>query len=351
MEHILHKTLIIRFSSVGDIVLSSLLVRTLRRRFPECQIDFLVKAEFAELVGHSPFLTRVIEFPTGGTLRDLLQLRHTLRSEGYDLIVDIHDSIRSRVLSAGARHVVRFRKRKIARFLLVAFKRDLYRFFGGAPSVARRYLETVGIYGVTDDGGGLDQFLPPAAAEKPTAILRTAGISPQMSVIGLCPSARHATKIWPSERFADVALTLLREERAAVLLFGSDEDRVRGAEIEERIRAAIPDARMVNLTGQLTLSETAAAMDRCSLIITNDSGLMHLAAARKRKILAVFGSTVKQFGFFPFGTLSEVVEHPDLPCRPCSHIGLPACPKSHFKCMRDISVEHVVATARRLLAA
>jgi lipopolysaccharide heptosyltransferase II len=351
MEHIPHKTLIIRFSSVGDIVLSSLLVRTLRRRFPDCQIDFLVKAEYADLVRHSPFLTRVIEFPARGTIRNLLQFRRTLHAEGYDLIVDIHDSIRSRVLSAGSQRVVRVRKRKIARTLLVTFKWDIYRFFGGAPSVAHRYLETVQPYGIVDDGCGLDQFLPSDAAEKPDDVVRNAAIPQHMLVVGLCPSARHVTKIWPCERYADLATSLIREEGAAVLLLGSAEDLERGVQIAARIRSSAPEAIVVNLTGQLTLCETAAAMDRCSLIITNDSGLMHIAAARKRKVLAIFGSTVGQFGFFPFGTVSEVVEHPDLPCRPCSHIGLPACPRGHFKCMQELSVERVLASARRLLAA
>jgi len=351
MEHILHKTLIIRFSSVGDVVLSSLLVRTLRRRFPDSQIDFLVKAEYAELVRHSPYVSRVIEFPRGGTLRDLLHLRRTLHAVGYDLIVDIHDSLRSRLICFGGGTHVRIRKRKIARSILVAFKRDVYRFFGGAPSVAHRYLETVLVYGVVDDGKGLDVFLPVGASTKTDVLFRNAGITRRKLVIGLCPSARHATKIWPAERYADLAINLVRQRRAAILLLGAREDLERCAQIEEGIRSALPESQVLNLAGVLTLSETAAGMDRCSLVISNDSGLMHLAVARKRKVLAIFGSTVKQFGFFPFGTLSEVAEHPGLPCRPCSHIGLPECPKGHFKCMQEIGVGDILASAQRFLAA
>lgn len=351
MEHILHRTLIIRFSSVGDVVLSSLLVRTLRRRFPGCQIDYLVKAEYAELVQHSPFLSRVIEFPTGGTVRDLLRLRRTIRAEGYDLIIDIHDSLRSRLLSAGAQKVVRIHKRRIARSVLIAFKLDIYRFFGGAPSVAYRYLEPVQQYGIVDDGQGLDLFLPTEASAKPDDLLRNAGISQPKLVIGLCPSARHATKIWPAERYAELATRLVRDTGAAILLLGADEDRVRCANIEEQIRSNVSDARLLNLAGLLSLLETAAAIDRCIAVVSNDSGLMHIAAARKRKVLAIFGSTVKQLGFFPFGTVSEVSEHPDMPCRPCSHIGLAACPKGHFKCMQELGVEQVLASVQGLLAA
>ena len=157
----LNKTLIIRFSSVGDIVLSSLLVRTLRHRFPQIHIDFLLKSEYADLVRYNPHVNRVIEFPSGGSIGDLIRLRRAIRSERYDLVVDIHDSIRSRLLSLGARKVVRVDKRKLARWLLVNFKRDVYSSFGGAPGVAERYLETVQPYGVQDDGGGLELHVPP----------------------------------------------------------------------------------------------------------------------------------------------------------------------------------------------
>ena len=105
----------------------------------------------------------------------------------------------------------------------------------------------------------------------------------------------------------------------------------------------------MNLAGKLNLCETAAMMDKCSVVVTNDSGLMHIAAARKRNVVAIFGPTVKEFGFFPIGTRSVVVENTELDCRPCTHIGLPSCPKGHFKCMNEISTEQVVTSANALL--
>ena len=166
MQGVLHKTLIIRLSSVGDVVLSSPLVRALHGRYPDCQIDFLVKAEYADLVRFNPHVAHVIQFPGGGTLRDLVRLRRTVISSRYDLIIDIHDSIRSRYLSAGAVKVTRVNKRKFARTLLVNFKLDVYDRWGGAPDVAARYLETVTPWGIQDDGGGPEIFSPPMSPRR-----------------------------------------------------------------------------------------------------------------------------------------------------------------------------------------
>jgi heptosyltransferase-2 len=343
------KTLIIRLSSAGDIVLSSLLVRAMHARFPACQIDFCVKEEFAELVRFNPNISHVIAFPTSGTLSDLRQLRRTLACSGYDLLIDIHDSLRSRYLCFGAANVVRINKRKLLRFLLIRLNVNWYDRFTGAPSVALRYLEPVQHYGVEDDGKGLELFLPPNAGERVAALLHSERIGPTESFIGICPSAKHENKMWLKERFAEVAASLASQDGSPIVLFGSEAERPRCREIELQIHAVRGNLRALNLAGRLSFVETAALMDKCSIIITNDSGLMHIAAARKRKIVAVFGPTVRELGFFPFGTESIVVENNNLTCRPCTHIGLPACPKGHFKCMNEITAREVFAAAETLL--
>jgi heptosyltransferase-2 len=322
----------------------------MRRRFPDSRIDFLVKAEFADLVRFNPHLSQVIEFPVNGTFADLRDFRRRLSATRYDLIVDIHDSLRSRFLCLGARRVVRIHKRKIARFLLVQCKWNLYGWFGGAPPVAERYVEAVAEFGVTDDGAGLELFLPPATEEKIHETLASADIVPGAPLLALCPSAKHKNKIWLPDRFAEAAVTCAREFDAGIILFGSGQDEEeRAAEIERQIHARAPDTKLLNVTGAVSLLETAALMDRCALVITNDSGLMHIAAARKKKIVAIFGPTVREFGFFPFGTQHLVVEHDSLPCRPCTSIGLPVCPKGHFRCMKDVPATRVIAAARQLL--
>jgi lipopolysaccharide heptosyltransferase II len=346
----LNKTLIIRFSSVGDIVLSSLLVRTFRKRFPECQLDFLVKEEYADVVRHNPHITNVITFPALGSFDDVRRLRSTIKQTDYDLVIDIHDSLRSRYVCLGARNVVRINKRKFARFLLVQFQHDVYSAFGDAPSVALRYLEPVINLGVADDGEGLEMFVSADTTAKVHELVRRSGFTSEQKFIGMCPSAKHNTKMWLKERFAEVASELSKKHNLPIMLFGAGDDEVqRSLEIESSVQRLNPEARTLNLAEKISLSETAAMMDYCSIVITNDSGLMHVAAARKRNVVAIFGPTVKQLGFFPFGTHSIVVENVELDCRPCTHIGSSSCPKGHFKCMNDISASQVVAAANTLL--
>lgn len=344
-----NRTLIIRLSSVGDVVLSSLLVRTFHTRFPEARLDFLVKEEFAGLVSHNPHLHEVLTFPRNGTFSDLRRLRHEIRSRKYDLIIDIHDSLRSRFLCAGATAVRRVKKRKLARFFLVNFKINLYDRMGGAPSVALRYLEPVRRFGIEDDGLGLDLFFPSASEEYVRELLNESGFDGETTFIGICPAAKHKNKMWPKERYAVAAAELVEKRGLPVMLFGVESERALCEEIARGVTALNPDTRLINLAGKLSLPDTAAAMDFCAVVLTNDSGLMHVAAARKRPVVALFGPTVRELGFFPFGTKSSVVEHPALACRPCTHIGLPECPKGHFKCMNEIAAPQVVRAAENLL--
>ena len=345
-QNAIHKTLIIRFSSVGDVLLSSLLCRVLRNRFPESTIDFVVKSEYADLVRHNPHLNHVVEFPPGAGQGELLRLRRTILASRYDLIIDIHDSLRSRILCLGNNNVVRINKRKLARFLLVRTKQNFYSSLDGSTSIALRYLETVASYGVQDDGQGLEVHVPEDARKRVEELLPDSKASP---FIGLCPSARHATKIWLQGRFAETAVELARRASCNIILFGSGDEIDRCSAIEELIRKQESSVSVSNMAGKISLLETAAAMDFCRVVISNDSGLMHLAAARKRPVVAIFGSTVRELGFFPFGTRNTVVENMNVECRPCSHIGRAACPKGHFRCMQDIQSTQVIEAASSYL--
>jgi heptosyltransferase-2 len=246
--------------------------------------------------------------------------------------------------------VVRVQKRKIARFLLVRTKWNLYRFFGGSPGVAERYLEAVRLLHVKDDGKGLDVFFPSSARTEAQKVLTKEGMGEGDVFIGIAPSARHFNKIWPRERFAETAATIAREQKATVLVFGFGKvESILCQEVKLMVEQRSPGTQAVNLAGRLSLPETAAMMDFCSIVVTNDSGLMHLAAARKRKVVAVFGATVRELGFFPYGTDSSVVEDKTVSCRPCTHVGLSRCPKGHFHCMKNIVPAQVIEATRELL--
>ena len=348
MPGTLSKTLIIRFSSVGDFVLSTTLIRALCRQMPQAQIDYLVRADYADLLRGNPHLSHLIEFPREGTLVDLQRLRQAIAETRYDSVIDIHGSLRSRLLCRGLNNVVRIRKRILPRFLLVHFKRDGYAFFGGSPPVVERYFEPLAPWKIIDDGEGPELFPSAEAQARAEEILQPMRGRGAGGLIGLCPSARHFTKMWPPERFAESAAALGTRHEAGIVLFGSASEHDRCSAIANQVGSMAPSVAVLNTAGMLSLLETAAAMDRCSVVLTNDSGLMHIAAARKRNIVAVFGSTVRQFGFFPPAGQSVVIEEHGLHCRPCTPIGRASCPRGHFRCMLDIAPARVVTAASAL---
>ena len=345
------KTLIIRFSSVGDIILSSLLIRAFRKRFPESQIDYLVKSEYAELLRGNPNVTRILEFPAGGTFTDLKHLHRKVRAANYDLIVDIHGNLRSRYIATAGGRVVRYHKRTLRRKTLVHLKWNLYSARNGAASVAVRYLSPLRRLGVTDDGLGLEVFLDDHDRTVAAAALREADIDGVSPLIGIAPSARHRNKMWPAERFAQAAAMILKRRGGAIVLLGAEHDRMTCQAVQEELSKCAPKLQTSNLAGTMSLTQTAAVMDHCAVILANDSGLMHLAAARKRPLVALFGPTVREFGFYPLGTQSVVIEQPQLSCRPCTTIGRPDCPQKHFRCMLDTAPETVAESAERVLSA
>jgi lipopolysaccharide heptosyltransferase II len=345
MEHTLSKTLIIRLSSIGDIILASPLIRLIQKENPQAQVDFLVKSEYADLVRYNPHLRHVIEFDSRGRVAELRALRRKIREERYDAVIDIQGNTRSCFLRSGVSStVLKVNKRRLARFLLVNFKWNVYR---SVPGVPIRYLETIRSLGIVDDRGGLEVFVPEETSVRVWDRLSKAGIKGDGHVVGLCPGAKHATKRWPRDRFEQLAVALVKEDDAKVLLFGGEDDRGLCALIEQRvIQETGKQSRVVKYAGDLSLLETASAMDACDTIVANDSGLLHLAAARKRRVVAIFGPTVKEFGFFPCATENRVVERPDLYCRPCTHIGGKLCPEGHFRCMKEITMEDVLNAVR-----
>ena len=343
-----HKTLVIRLSSIGDIVLASPLIRVLRKRFPLSQIDFVVRKEYAELVRNNKNLNHIYEFDAKTGFSGLGKLKNQLRAEQYDLIIDIHNSLRSRYLRwmLGTDDVVVVNKRIFARTMLVRLKKNFYR---GVTSVADRYIESVRKFGITNDGKGLELFISDEIRAHAIAKLKKLGIRESGTMMGFCPSAKHATKCWPQERFMELGIKLSVDAQAKILLFGGPDDKEKCLAITNAINSFNGEGSAADLSGEFSLLESAVAMEACSLIVTNDSGLMHIACAMKKKVIAIFGSTVREFGFFPVGTECVVVERNGLYCRPCSHIGRSTCPEGHFRCMKEIQVDELVASIKSLI--
>lgn len=344
---IIKKVLIIRLSSIGDIILTSPLLRILRKRLPDSQIDFLIRREYVELVKFNPNISNVIEFDTTKGFKSLNEVANLIKENQYDIVLDLHNNLRSNYIKLFSKaKYFSVNKRILKRFLLVNFKINLYSDY---ISVAERYLETINFLKVKNDNLGLDLFYPENLSLELDKKLENYALTNFSYLIGVAPSAKHYTKIWEKEKYIELLTLIACKYSPFILLFGSKSEQDYIDYIAQAIKKNVNKECVANMAGKLSLIETVGLIDKCKVLITNDTGLMHMAAARKRKIVAIFGSTVKEFGFFPYCTESIVVENNNLKCRPCSHIGRDSCPKGHFKCIKNITVERVFEAYKNIL--
>jgi heptosyltransferase-2 len=311
----LKKILIIRLSSMGDILLTTPLIRSIKKLNPNIQIDFVIKTEFFDVLKHNPYLNNIYQYSKHTS--EKRELINSLKANRYEIVIDLQNNLRSREI---IRHldckIQRFKKNSINKFLLVHFKINKLK---DAHQIPVRYAETAGIELDTE---GLDFF----TSNEPDPKLKT-----NDKFIGLCPGAKHFTKRWPKEYFIELGKKLESTGYKVAIFGGPDE-----VELIEELTGQLNSA--LNFCNENIL-QTAANMKMCRAIYTNDSGAMHLASAMKVPIIAFFGSTVREFGFFPYKAKSIELENKNLSCRPCTHIGRKSCPKIHFKCMKEIKPE------------
>jgi len=322
----LKKILIIRFSSIGDIVLTTPVIRCLKQQVADAEIHFAVKKTFLPVVQANPYIDKikVLEDDLKAYIRDL-------KEEDYSYIVDLHQSLRSRYIrrmlavpSAG------FPKLNFRKWLLARTKIDLM------PDVhiVDRYFRAVRKLGVVNDGKGLDHFIP-EKDEYPASQLPE-GFREEF--IAFVIGARHATKRLPEHKIISICRKLDRP----VLLLGGAEDKAAAG----RITAAC-GPKLLSLCGSLNLNQSASLVKQASRVITHDTGLMHMAAAFRKPITSVWGNTVPQLGMYPYMPGDEeksvIVEVKGLRCRPCSKLGYDKCPKGHFRCMEEVDESLVVS--------
>ncbi len=315
------KILIIRLSSLGDIILTSPLIQELRRKYPDARIDFVVKKEYAEIAGQFLWLSNIYIIDTTKGTEEIQRLNGELKETGYDHILDLHNNFRSRRIRRGlSGSLAIINKRTFKRWLLVKTKINL---LTDEPDIIGRYFETARKLGISDSGTG--------------AGFGKEFHSSPVKKAALCPGAKHWNKRWPPEYYVDVAKDLIARG-FHIDLFGSSEEN----EYVGSIASQLPQDKITNLCGTLTLAELPARIAECSLAITNDSGLMHVASAVGIPTIAIFGPTVREFGFMPRNKNVQIVENLNLDCRPCTTIGLDHCPKGHFKCMKEMTPEIVI---------
>jgi heptosyltransferase-2 len=312
----INKLLIIRLSSLGDILLTTPLIRSLKKKYKTLQIDFLLRREYHELLLNNPYINKIYLYEREPEKN--ISLLRELKNNNYNLVIDLQNNLRSYKITSNLKGPIKkLKKYSLDKFLLVNFKINNLK---DEPGIPVRYANTLNEFGL--DNEGLDLFTNNITS----SISKNENTNLLTKRVGFAPGARHFTKRWPREFYVDLGRKLV-SEGYTILLFGGKDDK----EICSDISVLIPGS--INLCNEDEILKTAENMKACLAVVCNDSGLMHVACAVKTPVLVFFGSSVKEFGFTPFKNKNLILENKSLSCRPCSHIGRERCPKKHFKCM------------------
>ncbi|NOR46048.1 MAG: hypothetical protein GQ534_10735 [Candidatus Delongbacteria bacterium] len=323
------KILILRFSSLGDILLATPVLDVLKDKYPDCEIDWVVNSKFAEVLITNPRLNRVLTFKDKNGLENI---REDIRKTKYDLIFDLHQNSNTYYLTRFQKNVYRYNKRIFDRSMLVFLKKK----YKEILPVTQMYFKALNKAGIeTPDEWTLRYGLVKSFQ---LSTINEYNLH-NFNYITIAPGASYATKMWPKEYFKELVekISFNKNINRKVVLVGLGEDDEKVAEFITKGN----EFSCINLVGKLDLQETATILKYSDLVISNDSGPLHLAECFKKKIVAIFGSTTEELGFFPYSTDYVVVENKGLSCRPCTHFGKKKCPKKHFKCMMDISADDV----------
>jgi ADP-heptose:LPS heptosyltransferase len=326
------KFLVIRFSSIGDIVLTTPVIRCLHQQVPGAEIHVLTKQQFRVIFEANPYVHRVIEL---GYSKELMM--HQLETEGYDAIIDLHHNLRTWQIKRALKGIpaYSFPKLNWQKWLLTACKINRL----PAVHIVDRYLQTVQSFGVVNDGKGLDYFIPDKAQVRSTDL----PFSHQMGYIGMVIGAAHATKQWPAKHWKELCSRI----SFPIILLGGKEDRANGAAI-----AAADPIKIYNACGKFSLHESADLVKQARLVVTHDTGLMHIAAAFRKPIISIWGNTIPAFGMTPYygnASIAEKRSEVALSCRPCSKIGYNRCPRGHFNCMEKQEVGQIEQWVQELM--
>lgn len=319
------KILILRFSSIGDIVLTFPVVQALKETFPDCQIDYVTKKSYVSLLDACVGLHQVFALERG-----LRELKQQIDFRSYDAVLDLHHNLRTQLLTSftGAK-TYRFPKNNWQKWLLTRWKiqpKD-------PVHVVDRYLKTL------QAAFGLEIMAPKSNYLVPVqdqfSIEDRMGIRPQQ-YIAVAIGAQYATKRLPT----DLLIELIKKVHAPIVLLGGKEDEVAA----QHIMTALAEKKIVSMVGQLSIHASAWVVKNAAALLTHDTGLMHIGAAFEVPIHLIWGNTTRDFGMYPLREESMNTfqyEVHDLNCRPCSKIGFQTCPKVHFACMRQQDLNQI----------
>ncbi len=313
------KFLIIRFSSIGDIVLTSPVVRCLKQQVENTEIHFVTKKNHASIVSSNPYISKLHLLD-----KNMSELLKELEKEGFDYIIDLHQNYRSNRIKGRLKiPAFSFEKLNFQKFLMVRFKINRL----PETHIVDRYLKTLSVFDVTNDGAGLDFFIP----EEENFDLSTLPPLFQKGFIAFVIAGTYATKKLPAEKISEIC----QKADFPIILLGGKKEQKTAKKLEKTSAE-----NMLNLTGKISINQSASLVRDAKLVLTNDTGLMHIASAFQKKILSFWGNTIPAFGMVPYQPhpVSKILEVKNLKCRPCSKLGYDKCPKKHFRCMQDLDI-------------
>ncbi|SEO72406.1 glycosyltransferase family 9 protein [Mucilaginibacter sp. OK283] len=315
------KILVIRFSSMGDIIYTTPIVRCIKKQVPNAEVHFLTKPAFKYIYDNNPYIDKLLLLKP--SLSDTI---NDIKAEKYDHIVDLHNNLRTAIikLRTGIKATT-YKKQPIRKWLSLKFKLKLI-----APThLVDRYLEAAKPLGVTNDGQPIDYYVK--AEHQLSKLLPP---SHQNGYIAFVIGATHFTKRMPNEKIISICSQL----KLPVVLLGGNDVKANGD-----IVAAAIGTHIYNACGLTTLDESVYLVSKAESIIGFDTGLTHIAEAFNKPIVSVWGGTVPELlGVQPYMVKDVLVAGIDLDCRPCSKFGLEKCPLGHFKCMNDMPEDDIV---------
>ncbi len=328
------KFLILRFSSIGDIVVTSPVMRCLKKKFPDAEIHYATKKEFYPVVQHNPYITKIHFLGDS-----IFSLAKELKQQKFDYIIDLHNNQRTLLVKTllGVKSVS-VAKLNFEKLLITKFK------INKLPPIhlVDRFFSTCQKLGVENDGEGLDYFITPADEVD----IQSLPLQFHNGYVGWAIGGLHFTKRFPPEKVARA----LSQLHAPVVLMGGKDDAANAA----AIIMLTQNKAVFNACGLYTLNQSASLVRQARMMVTNDTSLMHIAAAFKRPVFSIWGNTIPQFGMGPYygkqyllqnlqGIQPRVFEVQGLSCRPCSRLGYSACPQGHFNCMNRIDEFEIAA--------